>query len=518
MKKADYAWSLVNFIAILLLLTIGVYIVVRAYLLSMTHDEALTILSQGSQSYLNILLYNKGIRANNHLINSLLVRFVIGIVGYKDFFIRLAGLLGGCVYIFGAYKLSQKLFSGTWLFILSLVLLILNPYVLDFFSLARGYSLSSGFLIVSLLYFFNSYDSIGPEEALRYRIKSFVLMSFAVISNLSFLNVYVALIGTYFTIEFIVTYSTTEKNLSSKVLNDNVKKDLLHIFIITLGLFALIFLPLLKMAIKKQFYGGSTGFWHDTVTSLIQSSLYGKEYFNSYSVFNVFIVIIGFLFCINFAIKFYKKDPLNSSDKQLIIISSIIIMTALSIIFQNILFGTPFVTSRTAIYFIPLFTLFIFILWKSILNNALFRLRFIPNIALSFCGIISLFHYISCINLSYTYDWRYDASTKTAMHRIFAMEKDIKPGKDQITIGATWWLVPAVDYYLLQHGGQYKLVEPKGPYTLGPDGLYDYYYICECDKKILTKYHITLLDHYALSNTYLGVSSFLKQNRAKNKT
>jgi hypothetical protein len=128
-----FTWSLVNFFTLFFLLTLFIYTVARAYLLSMTHDEALTIIQQGSQPFINILIYNKAIQSNNHLFNSLWVRFVIITFGYNEFLIRLAGLLGGALYLFGAYKLCTMFFGRTFLYYMGLALLIFNPYVLDFF-------------------------------------------------------------------------------------------------------------------------------------------------------------------------------------------------------------------------------------------------------------------------------------------------------------------------------------------------------------------------------------------------
>jgi len=160
------------------------------------------------------------------------------------------------------------------------------------------------------------------------------------------------------------------------------------------------------------------------------------------------------------------------------------------------------------ILFIPVFTLFAFIIWREILKHA-FRVRVVANTILFSGAIIILFHYISCLNLSHTFDWRYDASTKAAMARIFGLEKEINPGQELLTIGATWWLVPAIDYYLLKHGGRFKFMEPRGPETLGPDGRHDFYYLHAADKEILTKRQVKILARYTLSNTYLGVPSSL---------
>jgi len=503
-KGQNPSWFFVNGAAIFFLSAVSLYIVVRAAFLSITHDEAITIMFQGTQPYSDIFLYKAGSPPNNHVINSLLVRLAISIFGYNEIFIRIAGLIGGFLYIIFAYKLSKKLFSRTLLFALSLSLLILNPYVLDFFSLARGYSLALGLLITSLFFMFSGYEDKEPNEALRDKIKAFIFMSLSVISNLSFLNVYLSLFCTYMVIEVVVAYPVFKQTWSFNLLKDTFKKELFYILIITLSLAVLIYRPLAKISRAKQFYGGNSGFWHDTVTSLINASLYNKGYFN---LVNIVIITILALFLIYFIIRLIHKKSIDSCDRELIIISSIITFASLSVIFQNILFGTPFVVIRTAIYFIPLFTLFVFILWKSILDNLFFKFKIVPHVFLIFCGMLFLFHYISCLNLSHTYDWQYDASTKAAMNQIFKKGRDLKSEKDQITIGATWFLVPAIDYYIIKHGGPYKYIEPNGVDTAGPDGLFDYYYLQNSDKDILIKRNATVLDYYSVSKTFLGAAN-----------
>lgn len=506
---SDWLWR--DFPLKLFLFLVFLYCIGRAYFLSITHDEALTILSQRSHSYLDILIFFTAHPANNHLLNSLLVKFFINIFGYRELPIRFSALIGTLLYLVGSYKLCKLLFSKTLLFPLCLLTLVLNPFVIDFQSLARGYSLALGFLIFSLFYFFNSYDCTEPQKALTLRIKSFCAMSLAVLSNFSFLNVYLAIIGSYCIMESASIYFLKKKKESIDIFNAYFIKNILFTFNISIFLLILICFPLSMITKYNLLYGGKVGFFHDTVSSLVKSSLYGKSYLTSSVAEDYFIYLLLFvlvLFIGNFLIVYYKKSSLNSSDRELIAISLVIGITALSIIFQNILLNIPFIWARSAIYFIPLFTLFVFLLWKA-LSQRIIWVRVMSHIILIFCIVMVLCHYISCLNLEYTYDWRYDASTNATMDRIFQIYKQINLGKEPLTIGASWWLVPSIDFYLLKHGGQFNIMEPRGPETVSPDGRHDFYYLHACEKEILKKYRVIPIDHYALSDTYLGVSSSL---------
>ena len=147
--------------------------------------------------------------------------------------------------------------------------------------------------MISLLFFLNGYEDKESKEALRDKIKAFIFMSLSVISNFSFLNVYLALICTYVIIEAIVAYPVFKKTLSFNLLKDKVKNEFVYILIITISLALLIYRPLSIMSGDKDFYGEKTGFWHDTVTSLINASLYNKAYsFDVIYFFNIFIILI----------------------------------------------------------------------------------------------------------------------------------------------------------------------------------------------------------------------------------
>ena len=75
--------------------------------------------------------------------------FVFG--NHSLFIARLPNIIAFVVYAYFAYRFADHLlyfFSGMALFIL----LLFNPFVLEFFSLARGYGLAMAFELGSLFY------------------------------------------------------------------------------------------------------------------------------------------------------------------------------------------------------------------------------------------------------------------------------------------------------------------------------------------------------------------------------
>ena len=129
------------------------YVCVRAYLLSITYDEAFTFLYHALRPYLDILTFAGPVKSNSHLLNTFLIKFFVGIFGISEFTIRIPALLGFLVYLIAICKIL-RLFLKEWYLILGICLLMLNPFMLDFFSCARGYSLGLGFFALSLYFLF----------------------------------------------------------------------------------------------------------------------------------------------------------------------------------------------------------------------------------------------------------------------------------------------------------------------------------------------------------------------------
>jgi hypothetical protein len=167
------------------------YEVFRALHVSFTVDEAQTYIRYLSSDALSIFSFNS---ANNHFLNTLLAKVFSMIGGNQEFMLRIPNLLGYALYLVFAFLLLNKFVSRTTA-VFGFLLLNLNPYVLDFFSLCRGYGLSLGFLMASL-YFFASFLSgitTQQKDAERDLIFSLCAAAGSVLCNFTLLDVYFAL-------------------------------------------------------------------------------------------------------------------------------------------------------------------------------------------------------------------------------------------------------------------------------------------------------------------------------------
>jgi len=187
MNKTKILYFSISTLAIL-------YVFIRLFSVGITYDEVWTIYEFVPQTVKNIFAYNP-CDANNHIINTLAVKFLFYIFGESIFVARLPNFFAFFLFLFYAYKISNKYlseFNG----VLCFCLLIVNPFLLDFFSLARGYGISMGFLLPSIYYLLEFIEYQNP-------IKSFNALLFggiATITNFSMLNYYLILLLVIFII------------------------------------------------------------------------------------------------------------------------------------------------------------------------------------------------------------------------------------------------------------------------------------------------------------------------------
>ncbi len=126
---------------------VAIYLVIaRACLQSVTIDEADSYLLFAYPSWPFHWYPSSG----NHVLNSILMRFITAVFGISEITVRFPAILGAILYIASAYYLSASLATRKLLQLAIFVCLVYNPFVLDYLVAARGYSLAVGCLTAAL--------------------------------------------------------------------------------------------------------------------------------------------------------------------------------------------------------------------------------------------------------------------------------------------------------------------------------------------------------------------------------
>lgn len=123
----------------------------------------------------------------NHTLQSYLSFYGTYLFGLSFLSLRLGSVLGFLIYVFASIRLSRICSNTKWLFCLTLLTLTINPVVLDFGVVARGYSLALAFFMVALAVCASRIAKNHPIQKTRSTLIILsCLCSLSVLSNLSF--------------------------------------------------------------------------------------------------------------------------------------------------------------------------------------------------------------------------------------------------------------------------------------------------------------------------------------------
>lgn len=126
------------------------YAAVRAWLLPITHDEASTCFNHVPRLVVDTLMFQKEANPNNHILNTLAIKLMVGLFGWSQFVVRLPALFGGILYLWAANHLVYRISDNPGVRLFAFLLLVGNPYMLEFFALARGYGLAAGLMLAAI--------------------------------------------------------------------------------------------------------------------------------------------------------------------------------------------------------------------------------------------------------------------------------------------------------------------------------------------------------------------------------
>jgi hypothetical protein len=404
------------------------YIGYRAYSLSFTHDESLSYtIIKGDPTWKDT--------ANNHQLNTALMMTSCNMFGDSEFPLRLPNIISFILYlIFCFVIIKQK--KNILLFFSGAILLLLNPFILDFFSLARGYGISLALMTGSLYFLLRNCEL--NQLSFRQYIKDFIpamALSFAAnYSNLALVNYSISIL-----MIFALRYLYIKINGSRARLKELLIFSSLIIICLVFIWFSVERLLWLSK-LQQLFFGTDT--LEDTINSLILCSTFhiesfpGSEYIR-YLIIAIFFGGTAYIFITN---KFKSK---------LFLLSALLIIMITGLFIEYYLFGGKFPKERTAIYFIPLFGLFIYYLLEMIIDKT--RRNTKPIVFVLFFLIIGcplIYNFSTRINLTHFYTWDYEAHTKDIIRLIEKSAESETDKSRKYTISNNWLFEPTLNYYI----------------------------------------------------------------------
>lgn len=410
----------------------------EAVVLPLTHDEGNTI-HCSTTSVWDIITYKDPV-PNNHILNTLLIKVNQSIFGKSLLAARLANILSFIPFFIFTVLIGKKLFESFWLQWIFVFSLVLQPFILDFYAVTRGYGLSLSLMIVSIYYMLLRIHS-GQRKDL---ILCILFAALGVYANFTLLNYFIPAC-------LFLLYDNYKRSFRK---NKSIfYQEFAILFSLGIILISAISIPVFKMVSTKQFvYWGTKGFFEDTVKSLIISLRTGVDYFGttheviyiSISVFVTLVIILGNIY--NWK---GTKNPL------LFWMSALLLATIVYNQFQFLILKVPFLNARTALFFVPLVCI-PFTLSLQVFFN---KFKTWPFIIIIVLLSLQLQHFIRGYSVNSNFEWYYDQNTYEVLDHIKSMVESGQAPKP-VKINCYWIFYPSLSYHVSQKYAEYIEIAP----------------------------------------------------------
>ncbi len=464
-----------NAIFFFLALGLLIYTSYRATHLSITCDEASTYFSHVPNSIFKCFFSNFcWMDANNHLFNTFLMQGSIGMFGVSEFTLRLPNLLGHFIYLIFSISIVIRYSKDFWIALVGFCFLNLNPFLIEFFSLARGYGLGVGMMMMSI-YFLLRWIENG---IFRMGIYCYVGSILAVLSNFVFLNYWASLSGVFV---FFILEKYFLRNNKSKM-----KFDFSNFTIPIVSAIVLFFLlktPIEHLSSKGEFVYGVDSLSQSFV-DLVKLSVMSQGYIHPYTT-NVFVlfslVLLSFstvcgVFC------FFKKNGTTFSKVHFCVVG-LMILILMSTVVQHFLLDVKYLQGRKAVMLLPVFGLAAYVGFEFFFQKINHKSVIVIALLLI---VFSCNHFYRTFDLKETVEWKYDAYTKEMVNYL----DEILPQNKKSHVAVYFIFEPATHFYqeqfLLNRIGQLSRVDEQ---TLSEETEADYLYVQKKDiRKVSEKY------------------------------
>ena len=469
----EAAWRL---LVLCVMIGLGEYVAVRAWALSFTHDESVSYLADVRDPLLSVFLPSGETGANNHPLNTLAMKLAVDVLGSSEISLRWASLAAFVVYV-AALVVLLGLVERLSLRVLGIALAVGSPYVLDFFSLARGYGLALALMAVSALFTLLFVERPSTARA----VLAVVTAGAAVLANLATVDYYPGVV-LVLVLAVVLPAGTGERPVSLRRLGA-------VLVLPTVGVALLAGLPLERLRSEGELYfGGDTGFWQDTVHSLASNTLYhqGPAMLTwTLVVLVATAVVAGGVAAATAARR--RSSPLHAAACVLLVVPG------LASIVQHHLVGSLFFVERTALFFVPLFAI-----WLALAADALARdPRFTRGVVAAAAAIVA----VACVNLaaaanlSYVLDWRFDATTERVISQLAGSQSD----PPTTEVGVSYLFQPTTSFY---RETRFRWLRECPTDCLTPRA--EYYYVTGPDLATVRQRGARVLRVYSLSGGVLA--------------
>ncbi len=482
------------------------YSTLKAIFIPLTWDEIYTFEHYVKNGIIFLHQYN-AIDANNHLLNTWLMELTYKLFGNSEWAMRLPNLIAQLVFLIYSGKLAMRL-STKVLTITAFLILNLNPFLNDYFILARGYGLSSGLLMMSLYF---TYRYIEEKSSYSTAFIAVFTASITLLANFTLLNYALLLPLIFISINYYRTLRMPV-DTSDSITNNKVSKLLFRInsilILIPLAVLLIAIPILIKLRNAKALIaGGDDGFFINTAVPLIQKSFNNTPIVVQGILFFEGIVIAIMILSFILILLKFKRDKTILTHSFFIVIFVMIIGCMVANILQHQWFGILYLKDRTALMYLPLFSILLICFLENV-NVYLKRITAMFSVILCVVMLLNFIHGMSMVRVINHY---WDTDLRDMIMYLKQHHKENTNDTKCLTI--------VVDRAFEEDLNNYKtiytmdwLCKVDAADTLNPAN--DYFYISTNHLKLFDKNSYTILQTFPKTNMVLVKNTMPKNHSA----
>jgi len=407
--------------------------VYKAVYVPITHDEKSASVYYPTFSVWQIMMY-PDCWPSNHILNSLAIKLSEHVFGIEPWSVRLPNILAFIFFSGVMYLVAVRYFDHSFfLFCLPFAVMFCNPFLLDFFGLARGYGMSNA-LMAGSVYCLLRYVS---RWRARWYFFTIIFAMLAAYANFTLLIYWVAV--NIWLLILLIAGNTGNKEALSKTLY-----LMLFTLLLAAAFLALCYQPLYKMQSTNQFvYWSKTSFFSNTIMDQASNFIYNNNESRAIPVLSYGVVIV---FCITAAVTIWKTISLKTAalTDPLVVLFMVLLLVWLVNMIQTKLLGTPYLTTRTALSY---YVLFAFLLMFLVRDIGL-QVRW-AGVSLAFVTVVLfLFHLAQAATVSCVREWWFDANTYQVLDYLQGYRK-AHPEIKTLDLNTTWIFNPSFGFYCI---------------------------------------------------------------------
>jgi hypothetical protein len=503
----------------------------RAATQAISHDEALTFEWFQSGPWSQLFGSEFG---NHHPLNALFSRVMMSIFGLSEFSLRFPSVVGAGLYFYAIFQICAFLLGDGALFLVGIAFLSLNPFLLDYLCIARGYSLGLAFFFYAIyqlvLYLSAARGGQNPDRLLN---KAGVSIGLSIGCNVIMIFPAGALAFAFFSLliaEWMLAKPALVEPAAAGEQRRKKKRErkrkaadvtggrsawqaMIHLAVPALVVAGIsVTLPRKLVYIEEGYLGPPSIFailegivrpslLHSATGQLGLAALVPLDFLVRLVTYFVAPALLLGLVVLSAAMVYAwargrSFDTLPETDRLLLLLGTTMPAALLMIVASRYIFAQPYPEMRTVLYWIPLFGLAALALVKRLLAGS--RAQQIGAASVIACLLFCIVQFATQFNTRYYAEWAYCAATKDMM-QIVRTQHDAKPDS-RIRVGASWEFEPGINFYR----AMWQLAWMDPVFRESPDADYDYYLLLHDDISLIERRRLKLLLKDDLSKSALA--------------